>query len=60
MSNMSYCRFENTLPDLIDCAEALENINGNLSELSNSEARKAEELIQLCVDIAKLHGSDLL
>jgi hypothetical protein len=60
MSNMSYCRFENTLPDLIDCAEALENIDGNLAELSKSEAKKANELIQLCVDIAQSYGSDLL
>lgn len=25
MSNMSYCRFENTLTDLKDCLRALEN-----------------------------------
>ena len=25
MSNMSYCRFENTSRDLMDCVDALEN-----------------------------------
>ena len=25
MSNMSYCRFENTARDLVDCLDAIEN-----------------------------------
>ena len=56
MTNMSYCRFENTLDDLRDCQEALDAIDGNLAELSKSEAAKANALILVCVDIAREHG----
>ena len=35
MSNMSYCRFENTSRDLEDCIEAIEN--GEINELSEYE-----------------------
>lgn len=48
MANMSYCRFENTLSDLRDCKEALEN----QEELSSREANKAKALIDLCREIA--------
>jgi hypothetical protein len=51
MSNMSYVRFQNTLQDLRDCANALEEIDGNLAELSKEEARAANALIHLCADI---------
>mgnify|MGYP001767237279 CR=1 FL=1 len=46
MSNMSYCRFENTYNDLQDC---LEHINDN--NLSNSEKKFREKLIMICEDI---------
>ena len=42
MSNMSYCRFENTYRDLMDCYY---NMNGKLSE---SETKYREELLDLC------------
>jgi hypothetical protein len=48
MSNLSYCRFQNTVPDLSDCADALEEIGGDLTELSQDEAQAADRLIQLC------------
>jgi len=35
MSNMSYCRFENTSRDLNDCIEAIEN--GEINELNEYE-----------------------
>jgi hypothetical protein len=35
MSNMSYCRFENTSRDLEDCIEAIEN--GEINELNEYE-----------------------
>ena len=57
MSNMSYCRFENTLRDLRDCAGALDDIEGNLSELSKEEARAADELVKLCAEIYENHGN---
>ena len=53
MSNLSYCRFQNTVPDLLDCADALEEIGGNLAELSKDEARAADRLIQLCCRVAE-------
>lgn len=46
MSNMSYCRFENTLSDLEDCWE-------NMDEpVSMSEGKCRIKLIQLCIDIS--------
>ena len=49
MKNMSYCRFENTYADLMDCYEALGD--KPISELSDSEKRYAKKLIELCQDI---------
>lgn len=28
MANMSYCRFENTVPDFVDCTEHIEDALG--------------------------------
>jgi len=52
MSNMSYCRFENTWKDLVDCREALDNNE----ELSESEQEYKERLISLCEDIGVDYG----
>lgn len=50
MSNMNYCRFENTLPDLRDCAEAMdETYEGDLSD---TEKRARRSIIKVCIDIA--------
>ena len=46
--NMSYCRFQNTLIDLHDCLRALEEIDFNISELSEDEAKAACRLIEIC------------
>ena len=49
---MSYCRFENTLADLEDCAEALYEIQHEDLELTNRiEQQAARELIKLCDSI---------
>lgn len=53
MSNMSYVRFQNTLRNLRDCADALDEIDGNFAELSLDEARAANALILMCADIAE-------
>lgn len=45
MANMSYCRFENTYKDLLDCSANLENLN------SESEKRYRAKLIELCEEI---------
>lgn len=41
MANMSYCRFENTVPDFVDCADAL----------TEREARHRRTLINACADM---------
>ena len=46
--NMSYCRFQNTVLDLADCLRALEEIDFNISELSEDEAKAACRLIEIC------------
>lgn len=57
MSNMSYCRFENTSRDLDDCIEAIEN--GEINELNEYEIEaikrmqyQAKCILELKDDIA--------
>lgn len=45
--NMSYCRFQNTLNDLEDVYEHIEDA------LSSDEHEAREELIRLCTTIAR-------
>lgn len=44
--NMSYCRFHNTLIDLEDCIEHIEDTN-----LSEEEHAKRVQLIELCFQV---------
>lgn len=62
MSNMSYCRFNNTVIDLQDCQEVLdanthrlitEEEDCEMSISSRGELRKAIELIEMCMEIAE-------
>ena len=53
MSNMSYCRFENTSKDLSDC-EA--HILDNLDHASDYERRARIYLINHCVGILEALG----
>jgi hypothetical protein len=46
MSNMSYCRFQNTLGDLRDCLEALNNRNIS----SDEEKQSANILLKVMAD----------
>lgn len=55
MSNMSYCRFENTLHDLRDCEDHLDD---DISEKSDIEIRSRTALIKLCQRIAENYGED--
>ena len=61
---MSYCRFQNTYPDLLDCYRALKeasSVEELMSELSDSEAINAKRLFDLCKDIvAKIEEDELL
>ena len=43
MANMSYCRFQNTLLDLQDCAANMNDI-----DLSEDEQRAKRQLLELC------------
>ena len=53
MSNMSYCRFENTDQDLRDCQE---NIEEETDEMSEYEFMARLRLINRCVEIALEFG----
>jgi hypothetical protein len=53
MSNMSYCRFRNTLGDLRDCVDHLDEPLGNLVE---DEEQARTLLIELAVQIAVDYG----
>lgn len=54
MPNMSYCRFQNTLGDLGDCYE---NIDDN--DLSKDELKARAKLIRLCAIIAADFSEEL-
>jgi len=56
MSNMSYCRFENTVLDLIDCRNAIEEPD---EELSFREENAKRELIEICREIVDLADEQL-
>tara|TARA_Y100000361_G_C10982214_1_gene249686 strand:- start:224 stop:442 length:219 start_codon:yes stop_codon:yes gene_type:complete len=50
---MSYCRFENTSNDLMDCMEALEELDvEQVSEMSSYEREGLLELIRLSNEIS--------
>jgi hypothetical protein len=50
MANMSYCRFENTLRDLRDCYNNMDNDN-----LSKSEFSARKQMIEMCINIVNQH-----
>lgn len=61
MANMSYCRFRNTLQDLQDCSNALQEIidNSGVDEygekLSFDERRAASNMYDLCQEFISLY-----
>ena len=48
MTNMSYCRFQNTLTDLRDCVEHMSE-----DDMSDHELRARQSMIALCREIAE-------
>lgn len=52
MSNLAYCKFQNTLADLRDCYEALDEGK----KLSADEEKARDLLINLCRDIVNDFG----
>lgn len=55
MANMSYCRFENTLSQLLDCYENMED-----PDISKSEHKARLRLYQLCQTIVNDYKEDEL
>ena len=47
MANMSYCKFRNTLEDLRDCYDAIND------EIKEEEFEAKKQLIELCKIIAE-------
>jgi len=54
MANMSYCRFQNTLRDLGDCADAIHD-----TDLSPEESAARERLVETCVEMLEELGYDV-
>ena len=54
MSNMAYCRFENTVNDLADCEENMEET----PDMSTAEKRARAELIAICKRIVADYGHE--
>lgn len=57
MPNMSYCRFQNTLSDLRDCREALEQLMGtdpSAEPLSREEIVAAARLAAECGEFLRI------
>lgn len=56
MSNMSYCRFGNTLGDLQDCLDTIQGGDDyyqSRDDISDEEFRNMESLIEVCREIVE-------
>lgn len=58
MANMSYCRFENTVSDMYDCQQAIEDavIEGKtpsefMEDMSDYERSAFESMLSSCKDM---------
>ena len=56
MANMSYCRFQNTVQDLQDCFNAIDEAleNGEPMALSDDEQRAFQRMFNLMEDMMPL------
>ncbi len=52
MANMSYCRFENTASDMVDCVDNWDD------ELEGREAKARRRMLELASDIFDMCGID--
>lgn len=62
MSNMSYCRFENTNIDLADCLDAVRAMidkKAKDDQLSIREVRAAKELAVHCLEMVEILAQHL-
>jgi hypothetical protein len=58
---MSYCRFQNTTGDLIDCFNAMSGTDDyyqSRSDVSREELIALKNLVQVCKDIVELVEND--
>lgn len=58
MSNMSYCRFENTTKDIADCINELDENNWDIESMiqkasSKYEAASMKRFVRLCKQVAE-------
>lgn len=53
MANMSYCKFQNTLHDLMECEESIHDVG-----LSEDEEQARKRLIRCCQRIAAEFTAD--
>lgn len=58
MSNMSYCRFENTTKDIADCIDALNENDWDIEKMikdasSKYEAVSMKRFIRLCKQVVE-------
>lgn len=62
MSNMSYCQFQNTAPDLKDCLDNMNDLEAPDADADfedTSEWRARRRLIKYAVAIAESYGHEL-
>ena len=53
--NMHYCRFENTVNDMIDCIEDMD-----ISEMASKQEKEArKKFVELCVQVAEDYGHEV-
>ena len=57
MANMAHCRFENTLNDLTDCEDNLDEML-NHGDMDSIEYQKAHSLLKMCNRIAANYYED--
>lgn len=60
MGNMSYCRFENTLGDLADCVEVMQEVdygNKRSLQLNEYEIRAFHAMAKYCERYIDLYNS---
>ena len=56
MSNMSYCRFENTLEDLDDCRGEMTHCNSLKDmDLTARELSSLEMMVECCSEIVEMY-----
>lgn len=58
MANMSYCRFYNTLIDMRDCVEALEDRDISSSEEKSKAKTLLKLVLEFCEDEGIIEGFD--